>query len=467
MIRSISAGGGFSKNAVNGSVSVNVVSNEITAYILGSEVIMDSDILISAVDRTEIGAIAGAVSAAKENAVGVSVAVNTIGGSFFDSIQPHRVYAYIKDSKVVSEKGSIALEAVSNAIIKSISAAGSLSGKVAVNGSVSFNWINTDIAAFIEDCDSADGSKSVSAFGDIDIHAADHSAISAISGNISGSGKGSVGAAIAITLIGDGTIAGFDPFNNVVMDEQDWILDSEEEDMPEEAYAYPQPVYTGSGMVRAYIANSNVESLNGSIHLKATSNPVLFNIAAGAAAGGNAGVQGSVSINYINSQVAAKIINSKVTAHGDIILEALAQKRDSAPKGALQPESDDTPVHSFGEEEPVALTSVQAYAGAIGAGSKAGIGAVLAVNYITDHYEAGIVDSNVVSNNGNIILKALSNTGITTGSAALAGSGKLAFAGSASINLIQNEVRSFIHNSVVYSGNSDSTVINGNIRELP
>ena len=110
----------------------------------------------------------------------------------------------------------------------------------------------------------------------------------------------------------------------------------------------------------------------------------------------------------------------------------------------------------------MALTSVQAYAGAIGAGSKAGIGAVLAVNYITDHYEAGIVDSNVVSNNGNIILKALSNTGITTGSAALAGSGKLAFAGSVSINLIQNEVRSFIHNSVVYSGNSDSTVINGN-----
>ena len=142
------------------------------------------------------------------------------------------------------------------------------------------------------------------------------------------------------------------------------------------------------------ILNSQVVSTNGTVSLTATANPAVFNIAAGVAVGGTAGMQGSVAVNYIHSNVVAQIIGSEVTASEDIILRAISLKREDIPRGALQVASDRTPVSTFsGREgdaeddeldnhEPRDLTAIQSLAGAVAGGGKAGVGLVVAVNHI-------------------------------------------------------------------------------------
>ncbi|NLY70794.1 MAG: hypothetical protein GX076_03820, partial [Clostridiales bacterium] len=136
------AGSGADKVAGYGSFSVNTIAGEVLAYISDSIVITDSKVELVALNKADIGSLAGAVGGAKSVAVGASFAANYIGG-YGEAFAPYQVNAYIDNSRVEVKNGNLKLWAYSNAIIKSISAVGSFTGKnAAVNGAVSLNYIN-------------------------------------------------------------------------------------------------------------------------------------------------------------------------------------------------------------------------------------------------------------------------------------------------------------------------------------
>ncbi|MBC2721360.1 MAG: hypothetical protein HGJ97_01595, partial [Desulfosporosinus sp.] len=465
-IMSISLGGGFgSKLSANGSVSINTVSNYVASYILSSTVEADTGVVLTANDKSEIGSVAGAFGGSSSAAIGASVAVNYIGG-YGGSGDPHRVYSYIQDSRVIAVSGTVQLLAQSDTIIKNLSAAGGFAGKAAVNGAVSLNFINTDIAAYIIDCispaDTPDGNtKQVTAQGAILIDAIDNSAISVIAGNLSGAGKAGIGAAIAIVFIGNGSIPVNQYLNNNIITDGST---SEERDLTDADYAYDEPTFTAQSKLRVFIVNSVVQSTAGAIRLTASSNKVIFNISAGVAIGGTAGVQGSVSVNYLYNDVSAYIKNSIVEAGQDVILKALSLKRTSIPLGALQVGSDWGDVSAFdgganhedGEENsldtepnsPDHLTSIQAIAGAVAGGGSAGVGVAIAVNHLENSYTTYIVGTTIKAG-GDVLLTSNSQAGIETVSGAAAGSGTFAGAGSVSLNFIKNRILAFISASTV------------------
>ncbi|HHX24932.1 MAG TPA: hypothetical protein GX723_13150 [Thermoanaerobacterales bacterium] len=473
------AGSGADKAATYGSLSINTIVGEVLAYIAESTVTTDSKVELVALNKADIGSLAGAVGGAKNIAVGASLAANYIGG-YGDAFAPYQVDAYIDNSRVVVSNGNLKLWAYSNAIIKSISAVGSFSGKnAAVNGAVSLNYINMNILVYIKDCSSPDGTvpkenKFIWANGNILLEAADNTAISVLAGNIAGSGGTGVGAAIAVVFIGSLNTDPFEQYRNyneVIEDYEPENENSPEEDLPNNAYEYPEFDFkslNSYSQVAAYIHNSVVESENGGISLKVTANSVIFNIAAGTAIGGKtAGVQGSVALNYLAANVTALITDSIVQAADDILLEARSLRRSDIPLTALQPDRDasDELVTEYNgnPDEPDStfkLATIHALAGLIAGGGKAGVGVALAVNYLSVNNLAGITGSQV-STNGDIILIAESDSAIFAVSAGLAGSGKLAFAGSVSVNFIRNDIQSFIKNSTVSSSNSNTEVTDG------
>ena len=411
-ILSVSAGGSASSGqaAVNGSVSINTISSNIETYIKNSTIEVVNSIDLTAKDRSEIISIAGAVGGSQTAAVGAALAVNYIG-SFGGLGEPKYVYSYIEDSQLVAENGSINISAESESVIKSISVAGGGSSNTAVFGSVSLNFINNDIAAYIKDC------SQVNAQGDISLNATDKSTIYVAAGDVAGAGTASVGAAIAISYIGNGNLASFDKYiENRKYDasEADATYEVKEKD-----YDYDAPDFLKTSKVRVFIDNSVVNSLAGSLQLKALSKNNISSISAGVAVGGTAGVQGSVSVNYIYSNVWTQILNSTVTAEEDIILEALSQG-----------------------------SSIQSLAGTVSGGGVAGVGISLAVNHMKNSYLASIYNSEVTSKTKGLALKALNGASISSLSAS-GGGGQVGVNGSVAINFINNQVLAYIDSSIV------------------
>ncbi|NLY72051.1 MAG: hypothetical protein GX076_10300, partial [Clostridiales bacterium] len=316
------------------------------------------------------------------------------------------------------------------------------------------NYINMNILAYIKDC-SGEG-KGILTKGNITLEAVDNSAISVLAGNIAGSGGSGVGAAIAVVFIGSLKIDPFEQYkeNQLIENYEPEDENSPESGLPEDAYDYPD-LFKNLGeysQVAALIHNSDVISEEGGISLKATANSVIFNIAAGAAIGKTAGVQGSVALNYLAANVTALITDSTVSAAEDILLEARSLRRSDIPLTALEPDSRDSDEivteYSGNPEEPDStfkLATIQALAGLIAGGGKAGVGVALAVNYLSINNTAGISGSTVTSTGGDIILIAESESAIFAVSAGGAGAGTLAFAGSFSINFIRNDIHSFIN----------------------
>jgi hypothetical protein len=238
-----------------------------------------------------------------------------------------------------------------------------------------------------------------------------------------------VGAAIAISYIGNGDLSSFDKYveNDEYTDEEA----SEEGGISESDYDYDDPGFTETSKVRVYIDNSTVTSTEGAILLKAAAENDISNITAGTAAGGKAGVQGSVSVNYLYSNVWVQVLNgSTLTADGDIVLEVLSEG-----------------------------SSIRSLAGAVAGGGNAGAGIAIAVNHIANSYLASVEGSQVISDNGDIILTAWNDCAIKTLSAAITWGGNLAVAGAAAgYNTVGNTIKAYISDSSVVTSKTYITV---------
>ena len=273
-IKSIAAaGGGSGSNAINGSVTRNLIAGDVTAEIAGLTQNVAANTLIVQADQTSsISSLAGVVNGGGANAVGGAISVNDIAGTVTAKL----------GSSSLKTTGQVRVLTNMDSNIKSVAAAGSGAGNAAVNGSNTTNSLTSTVRAIANNVTQTTGSSY------FQVWAHDGSDIDSFAGTVSGGGTAAVGAALALNFMG--RTAGNE---------------------------------AASKIVSADITNSSLQ-VSGTVQVKAHTNSTLDAFAVAAGGGGTFAVTGSNTTNILDDSIAAKWVGSTLVG-GSGFLEVSAQ----------------------------------------------------------------------------------------------------------------------------------------------
>lgn len=264
---SAGVGTGGSSGGGAGTFAMNFIDSTIEAKIVNAHTTTDStgNIRLFAKDDSFIVALAGAVGVGNSGAVGAALGYNEITSNI----------GAIVENATLNTTGSVSLEAKSEAVIGGVAVgvAVSTGSGFALEGSVEVNKIIGSVDAHILD-------STVHAGGAVSLDSSENSTLVSIAGGVavSVSGSAGVGASISYNRISVG--------------------------------------------VAAYIDGSTVDSANGSISLNAKSTPLLVAIGAAGGGGKDIGGAGTLTINSIANTLDAHIIDSTISALGDVAVSA-------------------------------------------------------------------------------------------------------------------------------------------------
>ncbi|MDP3513146.1 MAG: DUF4347 domain-containing protein, partial [Sulfuritalea sp.] len=201
----VEASGGWS---VNGIIATNLVLSKANAYITNSDVRTTTatggtgDIVLDAQNISNIDATLSSGSTSGDQAVGVTLAFNTIGwqsqnvlfdaidallGSSIGSEQPAEVQAYILDSTVVAGN-DLSLSALSDAQLVAVVDSQAAGGGMSASGVLASNMVSSLAKAWINDTAGAAGTVTVA--GDLTLRADDTAGVDAQSTLLSASSAG-------------------------------------------------------------------------------------------------------------------------------------------------------------------------------------------------------------------------------------------------------------------------------------
>ncbi len=345
-------GGGAGSVAVNVSGSVNVVTNETSAYVAnGAQVNADNanagenqSVLVAAGnDYYDLGlapalSISGVVSVTP--AADVTVLKNT-------------TEAYIGDRALVNTQADVDVLAHAREDIFSIGAGASVSGNVAVGGAASVVTIDNTTRAFIGDQNIADGAgATVNAGGSVQVAAIDDTETFTIAGSL-GLGIGAVGAggSVSTTLINKdtqafvGSASVIDAQGNRPSGFAGLSVDaSSSEDVFSVAAAAAGGFFVGLGGgvtvevidsdTTAYIGDNaqinrtptDAANANQTVRVSAANDATVFAFGGGLG-GGIAGIGGGVDVGILRNDTTAEIRNgADVFAQSDVIVDATSKK---------------------------------------------------------------------------------------------------------------------------------------------
>ncbi|MDA7928851.1 hypothetical protein N9B54_02710, partial [Mariniblastus sp.] len=364
-----SVAGGFSngkKLAVAGTIALNEVNSTVSARVAGGSDVTATTVNITATDDSDILAVSGAATVAKGSGF--------VGGFAGNNVQ-QSVHAEINQS-TTDTTGSSSVKAESKGRIQSFTAGVSIQDQFAFAGSMAINNIQSDTIAKINQSD-------VEAGGQVNVQAASDGTINAFSGNFAGVGSAAVGAAVSIN----------NQTNNV----------------------------------ESSIVESDIQAEEGSVNVSAETESIVRSLAVGGAYAEVFALGGSVSTNNINSSTDAHITSSSVTAGSDTLVTASNQD------------------------------TIKALTGGIAAASTAAVGAAVGVNKIDSNLRACIVDS-VVTVGGDVDVSTLNQSEIESLSIGGAYAGTFALGGSVSVNQIDVDNRACIMGDSTVTAGGDITV---------
>lgn len=282
-VRTVAIGAGASGSvAATGSASINVVTNNTSAFV-GKDASInqhggDSEqaVLVAAgSDYFTLGVNgAGAVST---GAAGVGAGADV-------SILKNTTKAYVDDKTKVAAAKDIDVKANSKEEIISMAAALGASGEVGIAGAVGANVITNETKAFI-------GSQAVAAAqNNLAVHAQDDTNVISIAGGAGiGVGTAGVGGSVSATVIDKDTAAYIG---------SDAIVDAEAQ-LADDQLA----VYTGKYDSSGNKLKKNISGLS----VNAQSSETITDVVASGGAGMYAGVAGSVAVNIDQSKTQAYI----------------------------------------------------------------------------------------------------------------------------------------------------------------
>ena len=383
-INTITAGLSGGVVAIGGSVAVNLLQSDVSAYIAASVVQAGDQILVQANMTDQLQASAGAASGGVVAAAG-TVVVNTMNNT---------TRAYIEASTVNVTTGQVSVYANSveqpnpNGDGDTLAAVNVSGGLVGIGGLVSVNTVNDITQAFIASSQVNPNLSltSPSGFGDVTVRATSQVNLQIISGGLSG---GFVGASATID-------------RTTVTGQTSAFISSSDESG---SYAYP----TTPSIVYAYNVNVGTSS---------TENIQRTVVGGGF---GAVGVSGAVAVLNVN------VVNSAFVHDSDVYAVAIFPLQ-GVVMGNLSITVNDT-------------TTVGTKVGDL-AGGAVGAGASINVNTIQNTVEAQVLGGHLNAS-GATTVAATSNESITplTGTGSL---GVAALAGAVTVNTIQTTTQAVI-----------------------
>ncbi|MEO1524984.1 MAG: hypothetical protein AAFX06_06085 [Planctomycetota bacterium] len=432
----VAAGGsGSSGVAIAGSFSVNETKKTIVAEIRNAELVQTrgGDLIVDAVDRSEMVSFAGAGAGAGTVAIGVAVTANNVqniiragirgnssaGNTNIDASGDVLVTAGFRDAESLrmptelvlteddepiklpsrddelkikrkrrDEDGEVIEEDERNTgSVVAVAVSGSGAGTVAINGSVSLNWSRNEVLAAIAD------DAIVSAGEDITVSAEDTARLYSIAGGGSGAGTVAVGASLAFNYLGG------DP---------------------------NRPNLQGGNRVRAEIRDATATAQTVDVSAVYSGEAFAFSITGAGA--GTVAVVGSINLNFMASTVEAEISEGSVVRSSTV---------DANSNGVEVIARNDGSLIAFG-----------------GAGSGAGtvaIAAAVTSNIISSQVTAAISgsDTQVTTQAGDLRVEAGTNAEILNITIGGSGSGVAAVAGSGVGNVINGNTAARITDATV------------------
>src|SRR5208282_5109710 len=310
-----------SSNAVAGSVSIDVDLPDTEAYVQNATLNLGGDSWITANEAAEIVAIAGSGAYGGSKGFGVAIAINLIGFDLAGTSEPANTLAYITDSIVTLDAGTLSITATDAGptIQPQIIAITGAGGMIAVND------IQDETNAYVEGSTITQPSGA-SALANLDVEATDSSGIIAIGGALGVGGEAGLGAAIGYNVIAATTSAYIDS-STIDVNGTATVTATDHATIGSVAGGVAgasEGAAVGAAIsynliqnsILAYVDDSTVTT-GGDLDLSGTSSPILVAIAVGAAGSGDGfALGGSITVNSIANDVDTHISDSTIDAQG-------------------------------------------------------------------------------------------------------------------------------------------------------
>jgi Ca2+-binding RTX toxin-like protein/acetolactate synthase small subunit len=391
-------GAGSGQFALGGSVSTNLIGTTVDAHITqGSTITAAQNISLTATDLSTIKAYGGALAGAGTAAVAGALAVNELA---------NQVKAYASASNLTSTLGTVAISADQKGTIEAISVGAAGGGKVGVAGSAIVNNLNNTTAAYIT-------GSTVIADNNVVVLANSDNKISFYGGVLAVGGVAGVAGTAAINTPNNITRAYISGSSNV------------------------NAKGNGTTIVTKADGSNTTEAVRG-VAVIATGKTEIDVYTGTAAAGFNAGVAGTASVNVVGDTTEAYIDGSTVNNTGA-----------NAAQGVV--------VRAFNE------TDINVVAGSLGVALKgAGVGATADVVVINNTTRSSIKNASVINANGNVDVTSYSketvNSTIVSGGGALVG-----VAGSVGVITVGSTNEAYISGSTVNANGTLRVIADNNV----
>lgn len=474
---SIAAAAAKTGMAAAATVSINTIENDTSSHIKGRHsadgIQAGGVITLTASDTSEIGSIAGNITAGGSAGFGASYAKNDLDNS---------VKAYIEGSPITTE-GALGLSATSTPIIETIAAGGT----GAESGSVQATYARNEINDVTETTISSGSMIDVN--GGINLTAEDESTIKSLAGAVSGGGTASVGAAGAYNDIAN-TVRSYNTGSTIAGRANTVILAASSSAQIKSVSAGAEGAGTFSlggsvskneidNKTESYISGGSVAGADGKISLSSDDNSTIESLAGTVSGAGSTSIGAAVAVNDIGNVTKAYVDDSDVTSSTDEV--ALSSKSKATIKslsagisgagtasitGAVSHNIIGNTTDAFlsggstvTASDGISLSAddtstIKSLSGQVGGAGSAAIGGSAAYNEIDNIIEAYADGATLESETGNIVLSAESESAIETVSAGGSGGGAAGVAGSVAISLIGNKIKAYADSSTISADGS-------------
>lgn len=494
-IRSVAAGvSGAGTSALAGSNTTNAITSTVLAQMDNvTQAVASASLRVQALDSSTIQSFAGSVAGGGNAAGGAAFALNFLGRTALDAASSKLVKAEVLNSNILSG-GAVQVKALSTSRIESMGLAVGGSGNVAVTGSNTTNLLEDQIVA------SWSGGSLNGAATSLTVQADDAATVRTLAGNVSGSGAGAFGAAIAVNEVGSVVRASLSgaTLGAAVTTVVDAHLRGEIRSVAASGAAAGGTAVNGSfttnaigAQVSAEVQGLNQATAGGAFTVSADNAANIFSLAGTISGSGSAAAGAAVSVNDISGGVSARLANSTLRATGAVNVQATTSGTIQSVAAGM---AGGGSVGLAGSNTTNGITStvlaqldgvnmvaqaatlnvlardtaaIQSFAGAVAGGGAAGGGAALALNFLgrtaTDAARSKVVKAevldSVVRSTGAVQVKAHSTSTIESIGVAAGVSGTAAISGSNATNLLEDEITaSWLGSELIFSNTPTNTL---------
>ncbi|TXI74221.1 MAG: leukotoxin LktA family filamentous adhesin [Limnohabitans sp.] len=478
--QSLAASGAFSTGAaaVSGTGSFNEMGDR-TSALIDKSLVTAGQVAVRAGEaeagRTaSIQSMAGGLAASTKGYSGaVAVGANTI-----ETVRS----AQITGSNLIVGN-SVTVEAKADGAIQSLSAAAAGSMSYAAAGSISVNTLNADISAVYD----GGGNSLRGTASSLKVLASGSGKIDSFAGTVAGSAVAAIGGASASNRMGEGA----DSFGvRATLKNIQLIAPASVEVDASLTSAIGSVAASGGGSgtaaingsvttnsieaeVRAQMDQAHQEANDGTVKVNAVNNAKISSLAGSVSVGVEAAVGVAIATNSIGGDVSSTMTDSTLAGSGAVVVDATSSGTSKAAAagmaggGSVGVSASNTTnaitstvmaqMTRVVQTAPSASVRVQAldsstiqsFAGSVGASATAGGGAAFALNFLgrtaLDADSSKVVKAEVINSSlrssGAVQVKGLSTSVIESIALGVSGSGATAGSGSSTTNLLEDEVK--------------------------